>query len=151
MRVLTVRQPWAAAMFAELIRDRKDIENRTWQPLARGRIAIHAAQRVDLAAARLLGVDTPDRDLGVVLGTVEVVRWHEAPDECWGEGCLSIDDAEPISPWAQFPKPGDAPLFHWVLRGPRRFVTPIRASGQLGLWEPGPTLAAQIRDAEVLP
>lgn len=162
MRVLTVRQPWAAAMFAELIRERKDVENRTWQPPARGRIAIHAAQHQDAAgfehpiiAAAIRRGDPSWRTLneyGHIIGSVDVVRWHRAGDECAGESCITYPPrlGYPVQTgdWSMFPKGGEKPIWHWVIRGPRRYVTPIKVRGQLGLWNPDPTTAGRIADAE---
>ena len=56
MRALTVRQPWAYAIFHL----GQDVENRTWQTHYRGRLSIHVAKRVDLADCRTL-------ELGLIL------------------------------------------------------------------------------------
>lgn len=144
MQVLTVRQPWAQAMFITDAR-RKNVENRTWCPPAATRVAIHAGQRLDLQGIEDLELDRSwIRDLGVVIGTVEIVSWHHQGRGCDEYRCRS-------NRWAKF---GDVahtqlPMVHWMLARPQLFVTPIKASGKLGLWEPGPSLAHLISIAEV--
>lgn len=143
MKVLTVRQPWAAAFFVAP-NIAKDIENRTWAPGTVGRIAIHAGLTVDEDA--LLTVGTPrilDKSVGVILGTVEITSYHRAgvPGGCSSMFC----DA---NPWAMFDE--DGRIWHWMIEHARRFVTPIPARGNLGLWEPGPSVAHLIEIAEVV-
>lgn len=148
MRALTVQQPWAAAMFRRP--NPKDIENRTWKTDMRGRIAIHAGQRVDRDAFRQ-GVNLDERalaraerDRGAILGTVNLVGMHEAgPMSCALNGCRD-------NVWAHEPEPGRR-LYHWEIESPREFVTPIRATGALQLWELGPSLEHLVEIAEVLP
>lgn len=145
MMCLTVRQPWAAAMFAPVAA--KDIENRSWATRYRGRIAIHVAQRLDDGGLEILGQPTGDalRDLGRIIGTVEVVDCHEAGSrDCDGDrwGCYD-------NPWAFWPTEHGQRLVHWRIDHPRPFVTPIPARGQVGLWTPGPSVEHLIEIAEV--
>lgn len=150
MKVLTVRPPWAHAMFHSTAP--KNVENRTWSTDYRGRIAIHVAQRVDLAGVDFVGGITDEQlaDRGHVIGTVEVTHVHPAnSDGCSANGCYG-------NPWAFWPVPGDPDLiarprtlWHWVIEHPRLFVTPIRALGKLQLWDAGPSLSHLISIADL--
>jgi hypothetical protein len=116
MLCITVRQPWAWAIFHG-----KDIENRDWPTRVRGRVAIHAAKgmtereyRAAYAYCAERGVILPMPTLlfrGCVLGTVEVIN------------CVSSSD----SPWFM----GD---YGFVLKDARLFPKPVVARGQLGFW-----------------
>lgn len=117
MLCLTVRQPWAWAIFHG-----KDIENRDWPTRVRGRVAVHAAKGMTeaeyVAAYRYCearGVTLPMPELllrGCVLGTVEIVD------------CVSSSD----SPWFM----GD---YGFVLRNPQPIAPPRAAKGALGFWQ----------------
>ena len=126
MKVLTIRQPWATA----IILGAKDIENRTWTPGGRlplgERFAVHAGAAIDTEAPAYLLDAEHLRDRGVVLGTVRLVSAHAAGSPV----CACAGN-----PWA-FWTDG---VHHWILADPRPLTTPIRARGQLGLWE-SPTI-----------
>lgn len=154
MRVLTVQQPWAWAIFHG-----KDVENRSQLWSYRGELAIHAGKRLDAAA---LGMDLiedawtdafgwgPARDglflRGVILGVVDLVEVHVA-----NEGCCE-------SPWAEqsyveFGGGAHHNITHLVLENPRSlaFMNPlIAATGMLGLWRPDEFLEDRIRDGLAL-
>jgi hypothetical protein len=51
MKVLTVRQPWASLIVSGI----KDVENRSKATNYRGRIGIHAGQKVNADAMRTYG------------------------------------------------------------------------------------------------
>lgn len=136
LRVLSVRQPWAAC----LVSGRKDIENRTRNAKYRGLVAIHSSLRgdpdadKDKAMAIRIGeaIDTlPGRyhGFGMVLAVGELTDAHP----------FSLDCCE--SPWAE----RDGSVWHWRFEKVRQLVTPIPARGRLGLWIPDVDLAAQIR------
>jgi ASCH domain-containing protein len=111
--VLTVRQPWASAIFNA----GKDIENRSWTTNYRGRLWIHAggatARTEPDAWADTHGLWLPEEPLprGVILGSVQLVD--------------VVRDAD--SPWSL------ADQYHWVLREPMVLVRPIEWKGALGL------------------
>jgi hypothetical protein len=117
MNCLTVRQPWAWAIFHG-----KDIENRDWPTRVRGRVAIHAAKGMteqeyvaayQYCEARGLILPMPTLLMrGRVLGTVEIVD------------CVSAS----TSPWFM----GD---FGFVLRDAQLFQGSIAAKGALGFWQ----------------
>lgn len=128
MKLLTVRQPWAQAIFEA----GKTIENRSFPTDYRGTVAIHAARADDdraLSHARtrdalralLREHEQCDYDLehGVILGTVELVVC--APRRQY------ITRA---NQWAQ----ANAG-FYWQLDEPRKISPTIPIRGQMGLRE----------------
>lgn len=83
MKALSVRQPWAWALF-----NGKDVENRSWRTNYRGALLIHASKVVDRH-----GLATIERDFGVVppgpdelttggiigvVNIVDCVEWHHS-------------------------------------------------------------------------
>lgn len=119
MLCLTVRQPWAWAIFyATPI---KDIENRDWKTSIRARVAIHAAKGMTeqeyVAAYRYCGargviIPLPTLLLrGRVLGTVQIANCVEQSDSPWFEG-----------------------RYGFVLRDPQPLAIPKSAKGALGFW-----------------
>lgn len=131
MKALTVRQPWASAIFWG-----KDIENRSQLWGYRGQIAIHAA-----ATDSQAGWDSPlVRDAfggrvdiegrtvprSAILGTVELVDCH--PD---GPGCCR--------PWGEssYVEHGGrvrSNVTHLVFENAVLLDEPIPCRGALGLW-----------------
>lgn len=110
--VLTLRQPWASAVFVA----GKDVENRTWSTRYRGRLWIHAAKATAWPDTRLeerRGLWVPEDPLprGVILGCVELVD------------CVRRFD----SPWAL------RDHYHWLLRRPMLLERPVPHAGRLGL------------------
>lgn len=96
--VLTVRQPWASAIF----RAGKDVENRPRQTHYGGRLWIHAGL---FRWARRNDLWIPEEPLlrGVILGSVELVD------------CVADSD----SPWALRGN------YHWVLGRPMLLTRPV--------------------------
>ena len=107
MKCLSVRQPWANAIF-DGTPTLKDVENRTWKTDYRGPLAIHASLRIDPDPVLL---KTEPR--GVLLGMVTLTD--------------IVRDSK--SGWAE---PG---MFHWLLANPQKFKAPIPCSGRLGIFE----------------
>lgn len=152
---LSVRQPWAWAIFHG-----KDIENRTWQAVnrglkQRGRIAIHAAKGLtrdeyeDAAEfMRGLGVICPpaaDLARGGIIGSVEVVDVVRHSDSPWfiGPRGLVLRDPRPcafvpaIGALGYFEwRPADASVVpapaRWMLPQPPRLAPPERPPEQQG-------------------
>lgn len=75
MKALSIRQPWAYAIFHL----GKDVENRSWRTHYLGRIAIHVAQRIDIAECRRLDLDPRTLPAGCVIGTVELSDCVQGP------------------------------------------------------------------------
>jgi hypothetical protein len=110
MQVLTVRQPWASLIVAGI----KDVENRSWHTEYRGKLGIHAGNRVDRYALDAHGHRLDgDPPLGALVGSVTLV-------DC-------VQDSK--SRWAE---PG---MWHWILADPSELVHPRRMPGKLGLWQ----------------
>ena len=111
--VLTVRQPWASAIFNA----GKDIENRVWATDYRGRLWIHSG----LATARAepdrwadqhrLWVPPEPLPRSVIIGSVDLVDIVR----------------NSTSPWA-LPR-----HYHWILRRPMLLLRPVKWKGSLGL------------------
>lgn len=105
MKALSIRQPWSYLICTGV----KDVENRTWRTAFRGRIYVHAGQRVDRQR-----VDWPLGHLarGAIIGEVDIVD------------CVT----ESESPWYTGP-------FGFVLRNPQLYDVPIPYKGALGFFK----------------
>ena len=140
MRAITIRQPYAGAIFAD--EQPKEIENRASGTEYRGPLLIHAGQhladgdafadveRITGAPVPVLGAPLSPSQwaVGAVIGVVDLVAVHTSAEcECR------------CSPWAlQYRK-------HLKLARPRRLARPIPANGKLGIWTPDEELAAAVR------
>lgn len=120
MKVLSIRQPWAALIIA----GHKDIENRTWETRLRGTFAVHASQKIDpigVEFAREHGIEIPPLVCGAVIGTVDLVD------------CVTHSE----SPWFFGP-------VGFVLRNPQP-CRPIPLNGRLGFFEADLVIVPQAR------
>jgi hypothetical protein len=112
MKVLTIRQPWAWAIIFE----GKDVENRSWNTLFRGNLAIHAAVTYKADAWLPRGVVPPppeDLAFGAIIGVVTLADVVTSSRSRWFAG-----------------------EYGFVLRDPRPLARPIKCKGRLGLWNP---------------
>jgi hypothetical protein len=124
-RVLSVQQPWAAAIISGV----KPVENRTWATTHRGPLLIHASTRPDWEAPAwawtAAGLEPPPADgrfvkkhraaaipTGVILGSVTLTG--------------VVDDSPSV--WAQ---PDQR---HWLMSDPEPWPVPVPAAGKLLLW-----------------
>lgn len=90
MKAISIRQPWASLIVAGV----KDIENRSWPTTFRGRILIHAAQKIDTDALELvrrmgLGsqfIESIKEYTGGVIGEVEITDCVKESKSQWFEG-----------------------------------------------------------------
>lgn len=123
LRAITIRQPWASAIFME--RAPKDIENRTWGTSYRGRLFIHAARKVERDAPDHAWPGGRNADLPVqaIIGHVIVAN------------CTFGDQP---GRWAS---PGQ---FHWWLSEPVALPSPVPCPGKLGIWLIPGDIAAQL-------
>jgi hypothetical protein len=134
VKALSVVQPWATL----LMRGVKRFETRGWQTRHRGLLAIHASARIPYGERELCRTEPCRRllrdagyeswkqlPLGVILGTVELVR------------CVRVEDLEPDScsstdrQWASF-HPG---RWAWEVIQPRPWAVPLPVRGSLGVFE----------------
>lgn len=124
-RALSVRRPWANLLFRG-----KNIENRSWPTRYRGRLLVHAGQGwnargQDLAAQ--VGITVQEDEPGGYLGVAELVDVH------LDLGCCR--------PWGE---PGG---YHWRLRTPMLFSTPIAGPGQQRLFRKVPLAVTELMGA----
>lgn len=133
MRALTINQPWAWA----ILRAGKTVENRTWATAYRGPLLIHAG-----ASRKWYAEWTPAEWRAAFGRTVPALPAWANLDKSAVLGVADLVDCVPADrrkhdPWADGP-------FCFVLAN----VRPLRAvpaRGALGLWTPGPDLAAAVR------
>jgi hypothetical protein len=129
VKALTVCQPYASLIVgwdgiaAENV---KRVENRTWATAYRGPLLIHAG--TSIRWLRTFDGPTPeDMPMGKIVGRVDVV------------GCQSIrsirnaPDRSPIG-WMKQHVHAEGPQC-FILRRPRRLLTPIPYRGQQGLFD----------------
>jgi hypothetical protein len=123
---LSVRQPWAEL----ILRVKKTIEVRTWDPPYRGKIYLHTGRLPD--GYRILDFGMQDVFRGGYVGIMElaaIVPFNEDRWEQWRPQHLSNGPFRPD-------------LFAWMIRNPRRFVNPIPAPGKPDLYYPDPSIVA---------
>ena len=115
MHALSIRQPWAWL----IVNGYKDIENRTWATQFRGRVYVHAGQRIirddfpeQRAYLRESGIVVPaDLPRGAIVGEITIT------------GCM--DGSE--SPWFCGP-------YGFTLSDPVAYAAPVPYRGQLGFF-----------------
>jgi hypothetical protein len=120
MKALTIRQPWVHA----ILREGKDIENRSWQRSFRGWLALHASAQPRRDAVFPRGIRVPDLDTLNYSGICGVARVVDIVTKS-------------RSKWFWHPDDGST-NFGWVLADVIALKTPIRCQGALGLWEVSP-------------
>lgn len=142
VRVLSVRQPWAAS----IIWFGKDRENRTRRMNYRGPLLIHSSLPEPVWGEFLTVRDTAvmppawtdeRRTRGAILGMVTVTGCHHA-DDCF-QGFKVPWRERYCSPWAHLGK------FHIELSEPRPLPEPVPCKGKLGLWRLPLDAAAAVR------
>ena len=118
MKCLTVKQPWAFAIFLG-----KTVENRSWPTRYRGPLLIHAGTRPDGGGLRRIheiagdwivpdNLNHPDYSWSAIIGRVDLVACQRDTGLQWGE-------------------PG---MYHWVLSDSWLFDKPIPWTGRQGLF-----------------
>ena len=122
-KCLTIRQPWAWAVFAPS-RKRKDVENKSLQTKHRGLLLIHAgANRLSTHGhdaftefSNGLAVPDPDTlDFGAIIGVVQLTDVVPYDRRLANNSGASGD-------------------YCWLFEDARTFSKPIPWKGQLGLW-----------------
>ena len=120
MKALSIRQPWVELILA----GRKTIELRTWHTKYRGKIAIHAAQKMNTQHCKTYDLDPDSLVRGALAGTVElveIIKLDETQYEALRDSHLSPKD------W-----PGG--LYGWKFMQPIRLEQPIVMNGKQGLF-----------------
>ena len=127
MKALTIKQPWVHA----IMREGKDIENRSWQRSLRGWLAIHASAQPRRAARFPRGLRVPDLntlDYAAICGVARVVDIVTKSRSKW------------------FWRPNDGSTnYGWLLAQVKILRKPIPCKGALGLWDVPPKVLRQLR------
>jgi len=88
MKALTIKQPWVHA----ILREGKDVENRSWQSAFRGWLALHASGKPERNALFPRGIRIPELevlDYSAICGVARVIdivtksrsKWFWRPDD----------------------------------------------------------------------
>lgn len=127
MKVLSLREPWAALIAA----GQKQIETRSWQTRYRGPLYLHAS------AGK---IDRKDPHIQELLALIPGAELHYGciVCRCVLAGCVPMDDAflrqmecRPVERLCGEYAPG---RFAWLLEDIESLEQPIPAKGMLGLW-----------------
>lgn len=153
MKAITLKQPWAHAMFdleldLEIDAYRKNVENRTWRTDYRGPLAIVAGLQLDHAGLAIARVAYPDElEYGCIVGVVDLTDVHE-------QGSASCDQSGTCKPvvlggWAEFSPTWMKPRQHWILTDARPVPDGLRFlyTGFLGIRDLGESIAASLMQA----
>jgi hypothetical protein len=127
MKALSIRQPWVHA----ILREGKDIENRSWKTDYRGWLAIHASGRPERNAVFPRGILRPELDTLEYSAVCGVARIVEVVTESRSKWFLHADEG--------------STNYGWVLSSPTPLRTPIACMGRLGLWDVPPRIAEEIQ------
>ncbi|GAA2104358.1 hypothetical protein [Actinomadura alba] len=139
MQAISVRQPWAWA----IARGHKTLYNQSLPTGYRGPLLVHASMRVDLKAGDSALMHSAGWDPADPLATLgAVIAVAELDDVCAASagGAVHGEDDRHCScgAWAE---PG---AYHWRLTNVRTLHRPIVSLGRPGLWQPPPTLVADV-------
>lgn len=123
MKTLTIKQPWADL----IVIGQKDIENRSWKTNFRGRIYVHAGQRVAEVYPAILPLSKDFDPVGMELA--KILTRREVVSAIVGE--VDIIDCVKNHPskWAM------QGHWHWVLANPVKYIQPIiEVKGKQSFW-----------------
>jgi hypothetical protein len=127
MKALTIKQPWIHA----ILREGKDIENRSWRRNFRGWVALHASARPQHNAQFPSSRRIPDLntlDYSAICGVARLVDIVTKSRSKW------------------FWRPDDGSVnYGWVLGDVTALKKPIPCKGALGLWEVPPPIFREIQ------
>lgn len=133
MKALTVCQPYASLIVGwEGVdaADVKRVENRNWPTKYRGPLLIHAG--ISMQWLKKWPGPTPGDDgqvmpFGKIIGSAEVVDCQTI------QAIYSAPDNSPLG-WVKHHAHAVGPHYCWILRRPRRLLTPIDYRGRQGLF-----------------
>ena len=121
-KAITIKNPWAHLIAVGI----KDVENRTWRTKYRGKVLIHASQKIEyyknLTLVQLKSLDhenqrkvvKQDFITSAIIGSVEIADCIQNSKSIW-----AVQDH-----------------WHWVLKNPVLFDTPIlNVKGALSFWD----------------
>lgn len=129
MKALTLTQPWASLVAL----GKKKIETRSWKTDHRGPLAIHSAKGFPTEAREIRHTEPFKSVLqgdslllfrGFVLCTVHLIDCFEMTPE-WIATVPKLERSFGCY------EPG---RYAWLLEGPQILDMPVKARGQLGLW-----------------
>jgi hypothetical protein len=127
LKALSIQQPWVHA----ILREGKDIENRSWQRDFRGWVALHAWNEPQKESEFPRGIKCPDLDTldySAICGVARVVDIV----------------TESRSKWFNQPPPGYI-NYGWVLADTTPLREPIESKGALHLWNVPPNVLRSIK------
>lgn len=143
---LSVRQPYAHLITAGV----KRFEARTWQPRARGRIAIHASQAYAVAwrhnravcgALERTGLsllEAASLPTSAIVGMVEIESVVQCDDFDSHRAIAANDRLLCVEDGWTFG------VYLWRLTSPKRLKVPVSCSGRLSLWRIPSPIAVRI-------
>lgn len=158
IRALTILQPWAHL----IVRGRKRVENRTWEPAARGLrvgdyLAIHAGMRFDLASWEGAYETMPDDEAPELRALVESAVFS-VPQRAGRElvatrvpygavvGVARLADVEDEAPEDEAPEDEAYWCGPWGWRlDAVQAIEPVPCKGAQGLWTLPPEVLATVR------
>jgi hypothetical protein len=127
LKALSIQQPWVHA----ILREGKDIENRSWQRDFRGWIALHASGEPQKEPEFPPGIRLPDLDsldYGAICGVARVVDIVTKSRSKW------------------FDRPSRGYInYGWVLADITALEDPIKCKGALQLWNVPPNVLRSIK------
>lgn len=129
---LSVQQPWAEL----LVSGRKSIEIRRWVTDYRGRIWLHAASKMNPELERMFGVTEVYR--GGFIGSIELSAIVPMTTDRWEQWRSKHLDKGSY----------EHGMFAWIMAAPHRFHLPVRAKGQLRLFQPRPSELDRLHSEE---
>jgi hypothetical protein len=127
LKALSIKQPCVHA----ILREGKDIENRSWERDFRGWIALHASMEPQEEPEFPPGIRLPDLDsldYGAICGVARVVDIVTKSRSKW------------------FDRPSRGYInYGWVLADVKRLRKPIKCKGALQLWNVPPNVLRSIK------
>ncbi len=122
MKALTIKQPWASLIMQGI----KKYEFRSWQTKYRGDILIHSSKQVDKEAMKKYSKYLNSAPTGVILGVVTITDCIKKSEEF--KQILLNEKCD------VYTKSSFESNYGWKIENVRVFDTPIKAKGNLGLW-----------------
>lgn len=153
-RALTVVQPWAHL----IVRGRKRVENRSWEPTTRGLqvgdyLAIHAGMRVDLSCWEGAYQTMPDDEAAPLRGLIEsaVFTLPARAGRALAATLVPFGAIVGVARLAavedEAPEDGDYWCGPWGWRFDRvQAIEPVPCKGAQGLWRLPPGVLGAVRE-----